>query len=130
MSRIPAPKKVSQLAFLADLFVLVVFVAVGRGSHEDGGGLVGFLRVWWPFAVGLVVATIATGMWKHPFEWRRVIAGWLGTVAVGMLLRIVVQGRDFKPSFVIVTTLFLGAGMLGWRYLGTRLARQKLNPLK
>lgn len=129
MSRIPAPKKLSQMALLADMFVVVVFVAVGRRSHEEGSGLEGFLRVWWPFALGLVVATFATGMWKHPFEWRRVIAGWLGTVAIGMLLRIVVQGRDFKPSFVIVTIAFLGLGMLGWRWLARRLAREKLNPL-
>ena len=126
MSWIRAPKKVGQLAFLADLFVIAVFVAFGRRSHDDGSGLEGFLRVWWPFALGLVVATTAAGMWKHPFEWRRVIAGWLGTVAVGMLVRIAVQGREFKPSFVIVTTLFLGVGMLGWRYV----ARVKLNPLK
>jgi hypothetical protein len=47
-----------------------------------------------------------------------------------MALRIVVQGRDLKPSFVIVTALFLGAGILGWRYVAVRLARQKLHPLK
>ena len=130
MSRIRAPRKLSQMAFLADLFVLVVFVALGRRSHDEGSGVEGFLRVWWPFAVGLVIATIASGLWKHPFEWRRVTAGWLGTVAVGMVLRIAVQGREFKPSFVIVTTLFLGAGMFGWRYLALRLAREKAKPLK
>jgi hypothetical protein len=69
-------------------------------------------------------------MWKHPFEWRRVVAGWLGTVAIGMLVRIVVQDREFKPSFVIVTTVVLGVGMLGWRYLARRFARGKFNPLK
>jgi DUF3054 family protein len=103
------------IAFGADLLVLVVFVLVGRRSHDEGSGVEGFLRVWWPFAVGLMVATIASGTWRAPLEWRRAIVTWLVTVALGMTLRIAVQGRDFKPTFVIVTTVFVGAGMLGWR---------------
>jgi len=107
-------------AFGADLLVLVVFVLVGRRSHDEGSGLAGFVRVWWPFAVALVVATLVSGVWRAPLEWRRAIATWLVTVALGMALRIVVQGRDFKPTFVIVTTVFVGAGMLGWRAVARR----------
>jgi hypothetical protein len=103
------------VAFAADLLVLVVFVVVGRRSHDEGSGLAGFLRVWWPFAIALVVATIASGTWRAPLDSRRAIVAWLVTVALGMTLRIAVQGRDFKPAFVIVTTVFVGAGMLGWR---------------
>jgi hypothetical protein len=103
------------IAFGADLLVLVVFVLVGRRSHDEGSGVEGFLRVWWPFAVALVVATVASGTWRAPLEWRRAIVTWLVTVALGMTLRIAVQGRDFKPTVVIVTTVFVGAGMLGWR---------------
>ena len=76
--------------------------------------------------MGLVVAWLVAGLWKHPFEWRRVVGAWLGTVAVGMALRVLVQGRDFKPSFAIVTTLFVGAGMLGWRAVGRRLLGARL----
>jgi uncharacterized membrane protein YoaK (UPF0700 family) len=130
VSRIPAPRWVSRFAFLVDLLVLVVFVAVGRRSHDEGSGLEGFVRVLWPFAVGLVVATLASGVGKHPFERGRVVAAWLGTVAVGMVLRIAVQDREFKLSFVIVTTLFFGAGMLGWRAIVKRTARRKLKPLR
>jgi len=103
------------VAFAADLLVLVVFVLVGRRSHDEGSGLDGFLRVWWPFAAGLVVATIVSGTWRAPLEWRRAIVSWLLTVVLGMTVRIAVQGREFKPTFVIVTTVFVGAGMLGWR---------------
>jgi hypothetical protein len=112
-------------AFGADLLVVIVFVAVGRRSHDEGSGLEGFLRVWWTFAVGVVVATGVSGVWRAPLEWRRAIVAWLVTVALGMTLRIAVQGREFKPSFVIVTTVFLGAGMLGWRAVTrTALARK------
>ena len=113
------------VAFAADLLVLVVFVAVGRRSHDEGSGLDGFLRVWWPFAVALVVATIASGLWRAPLEWRRAIVAWLVTVALGMTLRIAVQGRDFKPTFVIVTTVFVGSGMLGWRAVVQKVAARR-----
>jgi hypothetical protein len=113
-------------AFGADLLVLVVFVLVGRRSHDEGSGLGGFVRVWWPFAVALVVATLVSGVWRAPLEWRRAIVTWLVTVALGMALRIAVQGRDFKPTFVIVTTVFVGAGMLGWRAVARRVAARSL----
>ena len=113
------------VAFAADLIVLVVFVAVGRRSHDEASGLEGFLRVWWPFAVALVVGTVASGVWRAPLEWRRAIATWLVTVALGMVFRIAVQGRDFKPTFVIVTTVFVGAGMLGWRAVVRKLAARR-----
>ena len=107
---------------LFDLLVVTVFVVVGRRSHDEGSGVAGFLRVWWPFAAGLGVSAVLSGAWWFPLAWRRAVVAWLGTVVVGMALRIGIQGRDFKPSFVIVTTLFLGAGMLGWRAIARRLS--------
>ncbi len=103
------------VAVAADLSVLVAFVLIGRRSHHEDAGLSGFLRVWWPFAVGLAVAYLVTGLHRAPLAWSRVVAAWLVTVAVGMALRILVEGRDFKVAFTIVTLVFVGAGMLGWR---------------
>jgi hypothetical protein len=114
------------VAFGADVLVLVVFVLVGRRSHDEASGFVGFLRVWWPFAVGLVVATVVSGAWRAPLEWRRAVVAWLVTVALGMTLRVAVQGREFKPSFVIVTTVFVGAGMLGWRAVVSRIGTKTM----
>ncbi|HEY3672833.1 MAG TPA: DUF3054 domain-containing protein [Acidimicrobiia bacterium] len=109
--RLPRP----WIALVGDVAVLVVFVLVGRRSHHEDAGLAGFLRVWWPFAVALGVAWLVAGLWRLPLAWSRAIAAWLITVALGMALRIAVQGRDFKVAFTIVTLLFVGAGMLGWR---------------
>jgi hypothetical protein len=95
--------------------VLVAFVLIGRRSHHEDAGLGGFLRVWWPFAAGLAVAYIVTGLYRAPLVWGRVVAAWLVTVAVGLALRIAVEGRSFKVAFTIVTLVFVGAGMLGWR---------------
>jgi len=102
-------------AFAGDVAVLVVFVLVGRRSHHEDAGVAGFLRVWWPFAVALGAAWIVTGLWKAPLAWVRAVAACLITVALGMALRITVQDREFKVAFTIVTLLFVGAGMLGWR---------------
>ena len=103
------------LALLGDVAVLVVFVLVGRRSHHEDAGLTGFFRVWWPFAAALGVAWIVTGLWRAPLAWSRAVIAWLVTVALGMALRIVVQDRELKVAFTIVTLVFVGAGMLGWR---------------
>jgi hypothetical protein len=109
------PRVPTWVCAAADLLVVVVFVLIGRRTHHEDAGVVGFLRVWWPFAVGLAVGWLATGLFRAPFAWRRVVGTWLLTVVVGMVLRIVVEGHDFKVAFTVVATLFLGAALLGWR---------------
>ena len=103
------------VAALADLAVVLVFVAIGRRSHDEGGDATGFVRVAWPFVVGLGVAWLATGLWRAPLVWRRAVVAWIVTVAVGMALRVAVQGHELKPTFVLVALVFVGACMLGWR---------------
>lgn len=102
---------------LLDLAIVTVFVLIGKRSHEEGESIAGFLRVWWPFAAGLGLTGVLSGAWWYPFAWPRVVAVWIGTVVVGMALRISIQGRDFRPSFVVVTTVFLGLGFFGWRVI-------------
>ena len=102
-------------AAMADLLVLVAFVLIGRRSHGDDAGIDGFIRVIWPFAAGLNVGWLVAGLFRAPLAWARAVAAWLTTVACGMVLRIAVQGRDFKLAFTIVTLVFVGFGMLGWR---------------
>jgi hypothetical protein len=111
----PAPTVRPWIAAAADLMVLVLFVLIGRRSHHEDAGVAGFLRVWWPFAAGLLFAWLVTRLDRAPLAWGRAVVAWLLTVAVGMALRIAVEGRDFKVAFTVVTLLFLGAGMLGWR---------------
>jgi hypothetical protein len=88
---------------------------IGRRVHHEDAGVAGFFRVLWPFAVGLAVAWLATGLFRSPLSWRRAVSAWILTVAIGVVLRIAVQGHDFSVAFTIVATLFVGACMLGWR---------------
>ena len=116
------------VAAVADLAVLVVFVVIGRRTHGEDAGVVGFLRVLWPFAVGLAVGWLVTGLARAPLAWRRAVPAWLLTVAVGMTLRIVVQGHEFKGAFTIVALVFTGAGLLGWRAAVGAARRRTLRP--
>lgn len=110
---------------LLDLLAVTLFVVVGRRSHDEGNGLVDFLRVWWPFVAGLGLSAVLTGAWWYPFAWPRVVLTWVGTVVVGMTLRITVNGRELKPSFVIVTAVFLGLCFFGWRLGARALVRRR-----
>jgi len=103
------------IAFAIDLAVVIVFVVIGRRTHGEDAGFGGFVRVLWPFAAGLVLGWAIAKLPLAPFAWRRALPAWLVTVALGMTLRIAVEGRELKVGFVVVATLFLGACILGWR---------------
>ena len=117
MSHEPPPRISPWIAFLVDLVAVVVFVLIGRRTHHEDAGFVGFLRVVWPFAVALVVGWAIARLDRAPLAWGRVAILWVTTVALGMLLRIVVDGHDFKGAFTIVATVFLGVCFFGWRLL-------------
>jgi len=110
---------------LLDLLAVTVFVVVGRRSHDEGETFTAFVKTWWPFAAGLGLSGALTGGWWYPFAWLRVTLMWVGTIVVGMLLRISIHGREFKPSFVIVTTIFLGACFFGWRLITRAIIRRR-----
>jgi Protein of unknown function (DUF3054) len=113
------------IAFLADLAVVAVFVLIGRRTHHEDAGFVGFLRVVWPFGVALVVGWALTRLDRAPLDWRRVAGLWVVTVALGMLLRITVEGHDFKAAFTIVATVFLGVCFFGWRLVFVLVTRRR-----
>lgn len=106
------------VAGVLDVCCVLVFVGIGRGSHDEAGSLTGFLTTAWPFLVG------AGAGWAVLRAWRRRadavvpvgIGVWLSTVAVGMVLR-VVSGQGIAFTFVLVALVFLGLVLLGWRGL-------------
>lgn len=115
------------VAILGDVAVLVVFVLLGRRTHHEDAGFDGFLRVWWPFAAALAVGWLVTRSWRAPLAWRRAVPAWLVTVGLGMALRIATQDRELEAAFVVVTLLFVGAGMLGWRGVVRRRHRHRVH---
>jgi hypothetical protein len=110
----------ARLAVVLDVACVLVFVIIGRASH--GEGLIGVASTAWPFLAGLAGGWLATAglagrAWQPSGLWPAGVGAWLGTVALGMLFR-VVSGQGTAPAFIGVALAFLGLFLLGWRLLG------------
>ena len=102
---------------LADVACVLLFVVIGRANHGHGEAAGGVASTAWPFLAGLAVGWLAARGWRRPAGlWPSGVAAWLGTVAVGMVLR-VVAGQGTALAFIVVALAFLGLFLLGWRVL-------------
>jgi Protein of unknown function (DUF3054) len=100
---------------LADCCCVLAFVIIGRASHAKGESLAGIASTAWPFLAGLACGWLAARGWRRPAALAPAgVGAWLGTVAVGMVLR-VVSGQGTAVAFVLVALAFLGLFLLGWR---------------
>lgn len=103
-----------------DVLVVVVFVLIGRRTHDNPAALAGLAGTAWPFLTGAAVGWLAARAWRHPWAPGRAgVPVWAAAVVVGLLLR-AVSGQGTAPSFMIVTAAVLGVGLLGWRAAGSR----------
>jgi len=94
---------------------VLAFVIIGRASHAKGENLAGIASTAWPFLAGLACGWLAARGWRRPAALAPAgVGAWLGTVAVGMVLR-VVSGQGTAVAFVLVALAFLGLFLLGWR---------------
>ncbi len=107
--------RVLGLAIGLDVFVVMVFVALGLRSHDQDSTIVELTDTALPFLIGLITGWIAVRAWKRPAAVLTGIFVWPITVLVGMIVRRSVFDRGTATSFVVVTTLFLGACLVGWR---------------
>ena len=105
------------LAVALDVFVVVLFVAIGRRNHEESGAFRSVIETAAPFLIGLAVGWAATRAWQRPMQLLTGLMIWPITVLVGMIVRNLVFDRGTATSFVIVATIFLGATLVGWRAL-------------
>jgi hypothetical protein len=103
------------LAAALDIALVLVFVLIGRSSHDEATSLVGALVTLWPFLAGLAVGWLVVRAWRRPSALLPTgVVIWVATVAIGMVLR-VVSGQGIAVSFVIVASIVLGVFLLGWR---------------
>ena len=101
-------------ALVADVACLLFFAIVGRSSHGESTDLAGVLRTAWPFLAGYLVGLVVSRGWRRPLSRSVALVVWVATVALGMVLRLL-SGAGTPLSFVLVTTIVLGALLLGWR---------------
>ncbi len=113
------------LALLADLLCVLVFVVVGKADHATGLDPASVVGTAWPFLAALALGWVVTLAWRTPGRiWPTGVLVWAVTVVGAMPLRLV-SGEGAPISFVVVTSVFLAATMLGWRAVAHLLSRRK-----
>lgn len=112
--------RIATASFIADSILTVLFVAIGRSTHQ--GAIFGpwgreLLSTAWPFVVALTVGWLLSKSWRRPTAILRVgIPLWLTTVVGGLVLRAVTGGGTALP-FVLVAATTLLIFLVGWRLL-------------
>jgi threonine/homoserine/homoserine lactone efflux protein len=109
--------EMKRLGFAFDLAAVLVFVGIGRSTHDHGMSLGGVSSTLWPFAVALALGWLVE--FARHRDPTRIDPGMLitvVTVAIGMALR-VLAGQGTAVAFVFVALGFLGAAMLAWRVI-------------
>jgi peptidoglycan/LPS O-acetylase OafA/YrhL len=114
-------RRANAAAAALDLGAVALFVVIGRASHHHGESPAGIASTAWPFVAGLVAGWLVVAR-RSPATMPAGAVVCAATVAVGMVLR-VVAGQGTAAAFVAVATGFLGAVMLGGRFLLRRVRR-------
>ncbi|NNJ09259.1 DUF3054 domain-containing protein [Chloroflexales bacterium ZM16-3] len=109
-----------------DVVALMVFAAIGRGSHGEAAGLGAIGEVAQtaaPFVIGWLVTSPWLGAFNlkatdAPVKMLRTTAlSWCAAVVAGSLLRALFIGRFSPFSFYVVTFIAALLIMSGWRGL-------------
>ena len=107
-----------------DLVLIVIFALLGRREHEHGLSLGGILWTALPFLIGYAIVTLASRPWKTINSlWPTGILIWIGTVALGIALRLAFNDTA-AVAFIIVATLVLGLFLLGRRLVTGLIAKR------
>jgi len=107
-----------------DVVLVLAFAALGRSSHAEALSLTGLWQTAWPFLAGLAIAWAAALVWRAPMApLRGGVPVWIGTVALGMLLRVWFTSGGAALPFIIVATVTLGILLLGWRGIAALIRR-------
>lgn len=114
-------------AVALDVILVLIFATMGRNSHELGMTFIGVLATAWPFLVGLAVMWAVLRAWRNPVDPIRTgVPLWVGTVILGMLLRILVTDAQFVLPFFLVAAGTIGLMLVGWRALSALIRRRNV----
>lgn len=117
----PAPTLSAPLPWLLlvlDSLLVVGFAAMGNRSHETGLALAQVMGTAAPFLLGLLVSSLAVRFWRRPSRlWPDAVVVILGTVALGMTVRVLSGGGGAEWSFILVALGVLGTLLAGRRLL-------------
>lgn len=110
-----SPLRGVYIAFALDAALVMIFAAIGRGEHDRAATIAGLFTTAGPFLAGLAISWAVTVAWRRPLSiFRTGVPVWIGTVALGMVFRMLSDQGTALP-FVIVATLTLALFLIGWR---------------
>lgn len=116
----PEPRRGERAALrsaVLDVVGVLVFVLLGRGTHDPDDVVGGLLRAAWPFLAGLLLGWVAARVWRDPARlWPTGVVVWAVTTTAGLGLR-ALGGDGLTGAFPLVTALSLAVLLLGWRSL-------------
>jgi hypothetical protein len=105
-------------AVVADVVSILVFVAIGRRSHDEtGNAVVGAVKVAAPFLIGLTLGWVVARAWRSPTAPATGMVIWVVTLVAGMVLRHFMFDRGTALPFIIVASCFTLLFLVGWRFL-------------
>lgn len=114
------------VVFVLDAVLVVVFSTLGRIAHSEE---LGVTQVWgtaWPFLVGLVVGWVIVLLARRvPVSIGSGVLLWLSTLAVGMVIRGLGEGRVPHWSFMIFAGLVTALLLIGWRAVRAGVVRRR-----
>ena len=108
-----------------DVVVVLLFVVLGRETHDEGNALTATLETAAPFLIALAAGWLVTRAWRHPLDLKAGLGVLAVTIVGGMLLRRLVFDEGTATAFVIVATAFLTLGLLGWRLIARALVARR-----
>lgn len=101
-----------------DVVSILLFVAIGRRSHDETGNAVTeAVKVAAPFLIGLALGWVVARAWRNPTDPATGMVIWVVTVAAGMVLRHFVFDRGTALAFIIVASCFTLLFLVGWRFV-------------
>jgi hypothetical protein len=106
---------------LIDVLAVLIFVAIGRRSHEQANSISGLLQTAAPFLIALAVSWLVLALAKPSGAFVPALIVWAITVTGGMLLRNLAFGEGTATSFIVVTTITLFVLIVGARLASARL---------
>jgi hypothetical protein len=112
------------VAPVLDALCILVFVLIGRGSHEINQGVGWFVTVLWPLYLGWFSVALATKLYTRPSgTWRALLVTWLGGIAVASFFRGAFTPRPYVSVFTLIAIAFIGLTTFGWRAIGAGIVR-------
>lgn len=114
------------VVFVLDAVLVVVFSALGRIAHSENLGVTEVWGTAWPFLVGLVVGWLVVLLTRRaPVSAGSGVLLWVSTLAVGMVIRGLGDGRVPHWSFMIFAGLVTALLLIGWRAIRAAVVRRR-----